>query len=1197
VTNKVVPNDKEVEIQFNRFMRLPTAIALGSLATVGLGVYLLFDPILRNLGQQTPFAYVLAVLFFAPVILVLAERAAVIKGRGGIFNLACSGDVVSLGYWTGWLLALGYFCLAALFAWGAGQVLDTGLLDLLGLKIDFRLLAASVVVFVALLRLIGRKSAWNLKSGLIYGSILVALILTIRLWVQPVQTVQSSAFLLRQDPIRAVPFLAIGMWGVSFILDHRDELRRPRQRMLAALGLPVLLGGLIGLITSVILLQYTSIFATNDQPLIALVGEIGPIAEGFLLLAVLALALVGINQALESSERLAKEMVRNGFVTKRLLIVKGKIQPFLIIPIPFIIMIIVMLLPVSMIAGAAAATLLLAIALTAGQDVFKRNPYLPDNRRLKLPLHPLFPAAAAVISLTMAFAQPLQNQLLVFGWAVLGFIYYTVYGRRGAVEVRQRDVVVTGEPFDHERTIDAVLVYVPNVERAQPLIAAGALLARSRKIPMLVLQVIETPGAASPAREQPDTQQALLLQEQLLENNQLEDIQVIPLVRLAPSILEGIMATIWDEQVSTALVSWPAVEGGGKGLSAKEITDLVGRVPCEVVVVRDRFPDPLKDVLVPMTSVVHNQAALALGRDLVLRTGGRVRALGIIRGRASDEAKNKARDSVRSSVAQLEDATGIEIEIVEVVGAQEDLYQAFGQYDLMILGASDEGFMRPTTFSGFPADIVSGAKQAGMVIKKRERTDAFWLRQLWEALYLILPKVGRQDRVSIYRDMQRSARADIDYYVLIILATGIAYLGLLLNSSSVIIGAMLIAPLMSPILSTAHGIVMGNGRMTRSAGNSTLNGVIMAISVAFFLSLFLFALGAPLDPTEEILSRTSPNVLDLLVALLSGAAAAYAVSRSQLAAALPGVAIAAALVPPLCVVGYGLGTGQFEIAIGSSLLFITNLAAIVAAAATIFLLLGFRPPLRLERGEQARQGLNLALVLLLAVAIILAIITLVTNEQAKEVATIESIVISSVSSDKGDVIDLEINRQFRQFIVSYKIVDYTGEYSEIDVDALQRAIEAAVSGSVLLQASILRGNLTISDGSERALPSEMPTPTFAATETAPLTPSPEPSATHTPAPTASLTPLPPEAPLPEETPTEELTEEPTQEPPTEGPTQVPTLTEEPATGTPPPTEEPTPTEEITQEPTPTQEPTEEPPERPTPIEEPTEEPTPEPTEG
>jgi amino acid transporter len=116
------------------------AVALGSLATVGLGVYLLVGGILKNLGQQTPLAYALTILFFVPVILVLAERAAVIRGRGGIFHLARSGDVVWLNYWTGWLLALGYFCLVALFAWGAGQVLSAGLLDFLEFEGDYRVI-------------------------------------------------------------------------------------------------------------------------------------------------------------------------------------------------------------------------------------------------------------------------------------------------------------------------------------------------------------------------------------------------------------------------------------------------------------------------------------------------------------------------------------------------------------------------------------------------------------------------------------------------------------------------------------------------------------------------------------------------------------------------------------------------------------------------------------------------------------------------------------------------------------------------------------------------------------------------------------------------------------------------------------------------------------------------------------------------
>ncbi|MDX1379460.1 MAG: amino acid permease, partial [Anaerolineales bacterium] len=264
-------------------MRLSTAIALGSLATVGLGVYLLVGPVLKNLGSQTLIAYVLTVIFFIPVILVLAERAAVIRGRGGLFNLARSGDIVWLSYWTGWLLLSGYFCLIALFAWGAGQALNTAILDFAELDVDYRLLAALAVVLVVLLRLIRSESAWNFKSGIIYASILVSFLLTLRLWVIPVRSIPPSSFLPTQDSIRAVPFLAVGMWGLSFVLDYRDEMRRPRRRMLAALSLPVLLSGFIGLITTAILLQYPGVVASTDQPFFALAAEIGPVADGLLL--------------------------------------------------------------------------------------------------------------------------------------------------------------------------------------------------------------------------------------------------------------------------------------------------------------------------------------------------------------------------------------------------------------------------------------------------------------------------------------------------------------------------------------------------------------------------------------------------------------------------------------------------------------------------------------------------------------------------------------------------------------------------------------------------------------------------------------------------------------------------------------------------------------------------------------------------
>jgi uncharacterized membrane protein len=156
----------------------------------------------------------------------------------------------------------------------------------------------------------------------------------------------------------------------------------------------------------------------------------------------------------------------------------------------------------------------------------------------------------------------------------------------------------------------------------------------------------------------------------------------------------------------------------------------------------------------------------------------------------------------------------------------------------------------------------------------------------------------------------------------------------------------------------------------RLSVESTLKGIVAVIAVALFLTML-----SPLkETTPEILSRSRPSLLDLVVALASGAAGGYALGRKEVAAALPGVAIAAALVPPLCTIGVGIATGQSAIAGGALLLFSTNLVAISLAAAVIFLLLGFRPTLQeRERRHRLRQGFLIALALLLVIAIPLGI--------------------------------------------------------------------------------------------------------------------------------------------------------------------------------------------------------------------------------
>ena len=174
------------------------------------------------------------------------------------------------------------------------------------------------------------------------------------------------------------------------------------------------------------------------------------------------------------------------------------------------------------------------------------------------------------------------------------------------------------------------------------------------------------------------------------------------------------------------------------------------------------------------------------------------------------------------------------------------------------------------------------------------------------------------------------------------LSVVIAVLGLSLDSDAVIIGAMLIAPLMTPVIGTAAALVMGWPRRLAQAALAVLAGSAGAVGISFALVSVLPAGSQVLTPA--VLSRTSPDLRDLAVALAAGAAGAYATAREDVSAALPGVAVAVALVPPLAASGFTLAIGREDLAAGALLLFAANLVAIVLIGSVVLLASGFVPP-------------------------------------------------------------------------------------------------------------------------------------------------------------------------------------------------------------------------------------------------------------
>jgi uncharacterized hydrophobic protein (TIGR00271 family) len=319
-------------------------------------------------------------------------------------------------------------------------------------------------------------------------------------------------------------------------------------------------------------------------------------------------------------------------------------------------------------------------------------------------------------------------------------------------------------------------------------------------------------------------------------------------------------------------------------------------------------------------------------------------------------------------------------------------------------------------------------------------------------MYGLFPTLEAEERSAVYQRIRVDAKADIDFFVMISLAAVIATLGLLLNSPAVIIGGMLVAPLMSPIIGIALAIALGNVRLLRDAAESAIKGIFLAVVIALFVASVSPLAGV----NEEILARTAPNLLDLVVALASGAAGAYALSRKDVSAALPGVAIAAALVPPLGTIGIGLATNRPEVAGGGLLLFSTNLVAITLAGAINFLLLGFRPARGVrERTIRLRRGLVVSVLLLFVISLPLAFI-LGKAVQATTERDVINRVLSQQLNNMEDVSLVSFDLEHQGETIALTVSVYAAqEIQEGQLRRLDDLITQAVDQPVSLRLTVI----------------------------------------------------------------------------------------------------------------------------------------------
>jgi uncharacterized hydrophobic protein (TIGR00271 family) len=296
-----------------------------------------------------------------------------------------------------------------------------------------------------------------------------------------------------------------------------------------------------------------------------------------------------------------------------------------------------------------------------------------------------------------------------------------------------------------------------------------------------------------------------------------------------------------------------------------------------------------------------------------------------------------------------------------------------------------------------------------------------------------------------------SAAPGTDYFTMVILSSIIATLGLIQDSPAVTIGAMLVAPLISPILGLSMASVTELNHLFRYSVKGLLEGFGLALFISTIITFFAFRLpyGSLVKIPNEVLIRTHPSLLDLGIALAGGSAGAYALAHPRLSATLPGVAISTALMPPLCTIGIGFAFFNPSIFLGALLLFLTNLAAISFSGIVTFSLMGFTPG-KYDRDKHLSRNRSLIFVLLILIGLILGLFTWRSLKEARTYNNATRTVMNNLPEFlNAQLIDLSITPEKNLYNISITL-RATRDLTHLEVAQIQNDLSISIGQPVVL---------------------------------------------------------------------------------------------------------------------------------------------------
>jgi uncharacterized hydrophobic protein (TIGR00271 family) len=967
-----------------------------------LSVIVLFGDVIAFGETSLPLVSIVLLLLIGINLLGYVELAVSSPRKGGAYRLVQTCEESNLlAFITGWILILAGICAGGLLIQAFGLQGSALLINLTGFEVPWSFLSLGILFTTAGLKLLPSSKKW--QDFLLISLFIIILVSTLFALpdfqlskISPVKGNWRSAFSLLLIPYIGLE-LASGLLG-----DLRDRTKDAPWVLIT----PPLLSGLITTLFGILIIGSlgTAFSSTWQNPLADLLDNVGGKWLGGVI-AGLSLAMIpfALDRILSLLIKLVFGMTRDGFWPENISLSTRRFN----IPLRLLLILVTfigttIILPLSNLAGLGGLFYLLVL-ISVNFSLARQEQI---SSRFQLPIHPWIPALVVIfdILVLLLWAEHLPLGAVLVS---LGLIIYFAYGRHHSVEAKEGTTVFKTELVGEEtKQHTRILVPIANPETAESLLHLAGTLVRPEGGKVIALRVITVPSQLPLSDGKAQAEADRILLDQAIDQATKEEFRVQTMSRVSRSVAEGILDTAREEDVDQILVGWAGGETRSITKSMGPVLDpIIKEASCDVLVVKGFNWKDIKSILVPTAGGPNSTIGADLASTLSHSTGAKITGLYVQVGRASESRMTENQRILEKTFLGLSPSHEPELKIITANSVEAGILKESENHDLVIVGASEQGFIDQFAFGSIPQRIASQTPISSVMVKGFGGTPDFWFRKVIRMLFNLFPTLSTEEQLEVREDIIDDAQPGRDYFILIGLSSIIATLGLLLNSPAVVIGAMLVAPLMSPILGFSLGIVLGEVRLIRTSLESVFKGVMATIIVSILVGLI-----SPLKQmTPEILARTQPTLLDLFIALASGMAGAYALSRKDVSAALPGVAIAAALAPPLSVVGLGFAHGNFQVAGGALLLFVTNIITISLAGVIIFSLLGIHPlSLQPETKRRVRRGIIGVTFLVVMITIPLAIIMAGIIQQSRLDQTIEQVLLESPILEESTI--LEINK-------------------------------------------------------------------------------------------------------------------------------------------------------------------------------------------